>query len=145
MVSLTLGKKWEEKMSEIANLKVAKHELKEEIEHLKANLEMCHKRTEEAESANHKTQLKHKLLLAQLESYKDENIDKHANIIDLQEETNNQTELVEQLRKSINIFQQKIDEMTNSNLNKDKFISDLKQEISRGDKIRAKLEQERDQ
>ncbi|CAG9320904.1 unnamed protein product [Blepharisma stoltei] len=144
MVTLTLGKRWEEKMNEIANLKVAKHELKEEINELRTELENCKKRAEDAEFSNQETQILYKTVCEELASYKKDNSDKTKNILKYQQDTTNQSIAIEQLRSSLSSLQLKLDEISNSNTLKDKLISDLKEEIQIGDRVRAKLEQERD-
>ena len=145
MVTLSYGKIWGQKVEEIANLKIAKQELKEELRINKEKLfelekEIIENRKSKENAENNYLELKEKYD-ATLEKL----LQREEETIDLKNHQNLESEKLNNLKSNFSNLQIQLDQLKASLDLSFKLEQDLRCEIKHGDLARNRIEIERDQ
>lgn len=145
MVTLTLGKKWQAQVEEIANLKAEKAELHENLADLQGTLQTLHGalarcERERAETVAEATTLKEKQsFYCQREEQRDRDIGQ------LQNNECESENALNELRNTVVSLQNSLD-ISNSQVNiQSSLIDKLKEEVSSGESLREHVEKIKEQ
>ena len=144
MVTLTLGKTWEKKVEEIANLKAAKHELKDELREAQQKLSIFESEILENRSAKDSAEKNFFEIKEEYQSCLAICLSQEQLIQTLQNTIKEHEKTIETFKTNTSSLQCMLDNLQSSLQLNLKLVEDLKCEIKHGNTVRNKLEAERD-
>lgn len=145
MVSISYGKVWGAKVEEIANLKAAKQEIKDELRDAKQKLLVFESEIELNRKAKEVAEAKHSELLEKFNTTEEISNQRKQELIELKAIQTENEATIEELKHNLTNFQITLDKLHQSLQHSTKLEQDLRIEVKHGDTIRNRLEVERDQ
>lgn len=144
MVTLTLGSRWQEKVEEVANLKLEREELRSETIRLQSEVEQLQNRLHQTEILN--KSLEERLQeLAEKQDQSDSVTHSTADYVQrLHEQLKERTGRVSELEESVREMQRLVDDLRKEGDSARGLIAKLQREVSDGDHARSLIEKDRD-
>jgi chromosome segregation ATPase len=144
MVSITMGKMWGGKVEEIANLKIAKQELKEQLADIKQKHETLESEIVENRKAKEASESKYYDIEKQFKMAQEVCEFQDKEILRLTQINNENEICIQDLKSNLNNLQLLLDTAQASLHQSLKLEQDLRNEIKHGEAVRNRLEIERD-
>ena len=144
MVTLTLGSRWQEKVEEVANLKLEREELRAQVAQLQAETQLLQGRLHQSDLLNKSLEDR----LQELAGKQDQSDAVTHSTVEyvqrLQQQLQHQTTRVAELEQSVRDMQRLVDELGKEGECAKGMIGRLQREVSDGDHARSLIEKDRD-
>lgn len=144
MVTLTLGSRWQEKVEELANLKLEREELKQEVQTLKTQLSDLSIRFNEATNLNKSLEARLQELVESQDRSESLTRGNEECVQSLFVQVKERSERVAQLEDTVKSMQKLVDELKKEGESGKRMIGKLQKEVSEGDLARNLIEKDRD-
>lgn len=144
MVTLTLGKKWQNQVEEIANLKSENQELLEELHNLKQKNQQLTEESTSNHNLSYRLDLKNKQLQNKVTQLEAQLKEANSKLQETDQFLFNKEQQSSSLQSQMLQMQKRIDQLQSALSEKDCLVSSLKNEIQEGEKHRELLEDQKE-
>ena len=144
MVSLSLGARWQAKVEEVANLKLEKQELTEELKTAKEEVGQLRKALMESEEVNETLGGRLRELVEKQGSAESVTKMQETSVSSLYSQLSAKSAHISSLESSLHSLQSSHDSLSRQLTSTQSLVSKLQSEIAQGDGARARVETERD-
>ncbi|OMJ68655.1 hypothetical protein SteCoe_33830 [Stentor coeruleus] len=144
MVSLTMGKMWGEKVEEIANLKAAKQELKEQLKEVKDELDILKQEISENRQSKDDAESKLDFISSEYQATLETTVMQEIIINELSQLKSDHEKEISSLKISLSSLQKSLDDALAALQISRNLEKDFRAEIKHGDQLRQQLEVEKE-